>query len=183
MKGATCRRYSRQRTVGPGTIRRELGCLRAALVYCENEGYLAAAPSVWLPERPPSKDRWLTRDEAARLLRAARGEPKARHLCRFILIGFYTGTRKEAILRLQWHPNTEGGHIDLECGLLYRASNIARRTKKRQPPVRIPRQLLGHLRRWQRLSRQHVVEWDGVCQSDPLDAPGRPPVSAPASMT
>jgi integrase len=62
--------------------------------------YLTTAPIVTLPKRPASKERWLTRDEAARLLRAVRAEPKARHLTRLILIAIYTGTRKDAILRL-----------------------------------------------------------------------------------
>ena len=161
IKGATCRRYSKSRGVSSGTVRRELGCLRAALVYCESEGYLTHAPAVWLPEKPESKDRWLTRNEAAKLLRAARAEPKARHLCRFILLALYTGTRKTAILRLQWQPNTMGGHVDLTRRLLYRRSAFTRVTKKRQTPARLPRQLLGHLRRWESLSVQHVVEYDG----------------------
>jgi integrase len=156
IKGATCRRYSAKRGVGVGTVRRELGTLRSALVHCEREGYLTAAPAVWMPERPASKDRWLTRDEAARLLKAA-----APHLRRFILIALYTGTRKAPILRLQWSPNTEGGHVDTARGLLYRKSSFARKTKKRQTPVKLPRQLLAHLRRWERLSRQHVVEFRG----------------------
>ncbi len=156
IKGATCRRYTATRGVGVGTVRRELGTLRAALRHCEREGYLTAAPAVWLPPRPPGKDRWLTRDEAARLVKAA-----PPHLRRFILIALYTGTRKTAILRLQFTPNTSGGWVDLERGLLYRRSSFDRETKKRQPPVKIPRQLLGHLRRWERLSRQHVVEFRG----------------------
>jgi integrase len=160
VKGATCRRYARQRGVSAGTTRRALGVMHAALVHCERAAHLTSAPMVTLPERPPSKDRWLTRDEAARLLRAARALPRARHLARFILIGLYTGTRKSAILRLQWHSNTEGGHVDLERGMLYRKSSFARKTKKRQPPVKIPRPLLAHLRRWRRLSRQHVVEYE-----------------------
>jgi integrase len=161
INGATCRRYARQRGVAPGTVRKELGTLHAALAYCEEEGALTSAPAVWLPEKPESKDRWMTRGEAARLLRAARAEPKARHLCRFILIGLYTGTRKTPILNLQWTPNTEGGHVDTARGLLYRKSKFARKTKKRQTPCKIPRQLLAHLRRWESLSRQHVVEYDG----------------------
>lgn len=162
IKGATCRRYLKERGVADGTVRRELGCLRAALVYCEEDGYLTHALKVWLPEAAPSKNRWLTRDEAAKLLRAARGLQRGRHLARFILIALYTGTRRDAILRLQWNPNTEGGHVDLKHGLLFRKSAFARRTKKRQTPVKIPRPLLAHLRRWRGHSRQHVVEYNGM---------------------
>lgn len=53
-----------------------------------------------LPEKPPAKDRWLTTKQAATLLRLARAK-RRRHLSRFILLGLYTGTRKEAILTLR----------------------------------------------------------------------------------
>lgn len=171
IRGNTCRRYAAERgkpwtnsrgeTVGGAglaTIRRELGCLRAALTHAEQEGYLIAAPRVWLPDKPPSRDRWLTRSEAARLLWAARHTP---HLARFILIALYTGTRRTAILRLRWMPHLAGGHIDLKAGLMYRRSATGRETNKRQTPARLPRKLLGHLRRWHRNSAEWVIEWDG----------------------
>jgi hypothetical protein len=98
---ATCRRYGKNRVkagrrdpktkemtewhpVSQGTIRRELGTLRAALGHCVHEGYLTSAPSVALPERPPAKERWLTPEEAARLVRAAWRNPHARHLERVV---------------------------------------------------------------------------------------------------
>ena len=34
-------------------------------------------------------------------------------------------------------------------------------TKKRQPPIPIPRQLLAHLRRWERDGGRYVVEFRG----------------------
>ena len=50
---------------------------------------------VELPARPEARDRWLNRDEAARLLRASLRSPKVRlHLPLFILLGLYTGRRK-----------------------------------------------------------------------------------------
>ena len=67
--GEVCRRYARTRDKAPGTIRKELGVLQAALNYCHAEGYLTIAPKVRLPAKPAPRDRWLTRDEAARLLR------------------------------------------------------------------------------------------------------------------
>jgi len=44
--------------------------------------------------------------------------------------------------------------------LLYRSSAFARQTKKRQPPVRMPRQLAAHMGRWE-ASRQWVVAFRG----------------------
>ena len=36
-----------------------------------------------------------------------------------------------------------------------------RETKKRQPPVPLPGQLLAHLRRWKRQGQRFAVEWNG----------------------
>ena len=36
-----------------------------------------------------------------------------------------------------------------------------RETKKRQPPVPLPDQLLAHLRRWKRRGQEFAVEWNG----------------------
>ncbi len=156
-----CRLYAKKRSKAPGTIRRELGTMSAALRYCEMEGYLTRAPAVVRPKKPPAKDRWLTREEVARLLRAARTSERSRHVARFILLAAYTGTRRDALLRLQWQPNEAGGWIDLERGLLYRAGSAQSETNKRQPPARLPRQLLHHALRWQRTSRRFVVEYQG----------------------
>ena len=120
--------------------------LQAALNYCQAEGYLTSAPKVRLPAKPAPRDRWLTRDEAARLLWAAYRNPKARHLARFILVALYTGTRSEAILRLRFMPHTAGGHVDTEAGRIYRRGAGQTETKKRQPPIPIPNKLRAHLR-------------------------------------
>lgn len=169
---ATCRRYAAERAAAPSTARRELGCLSAALRWCVRDGRLASAPIVTLPRRPPSRERWLTRTEAARLLRAARRSPRTRHLARVILIGLYTGTRPGAIRRLGWRPSLAGGHADLARGVLYRQPAGSLQTRKRQPPVRLPRRLAGHLARWRAVDRRRfgetalgamrIVHWRGV---------------------
>ncbi|WP_148207485.1 tyrosine-type recombinase/integrase [Paramagnetospirillum magneticum] len=143
-----------------GTIRRELGTLRAAVNWCHLEGYLVQPPAVWLPDRPQSKERWLTRQEAAKLIRAARKiERSNKYLPLFILIGLYTGARKEAILGLQWQPNTVGGRIDLERGLIdYRKPGQAQ-TAKRRTAIPIPPRLRPFLEAARRRTRQYVLEY------------------------
>lgn len=167
---ATCLRYARERRayrgtererpIGTGTARRELGCLSAALSYCVKWGYLVRAPDVLLPEKKAPRERWLTRPEAAKLLRTARANKRTRHLCAFILIALYTGTRKEAILGLRFTPHTAGGWINTETGVMYRKAEDVRETKKRRPPVRMPRKLLGHAKRWER-RQTWAVEYRG----------------------
>ncbi|SFI15008.1 tyrosine-type recombinase/integrase [Albimonas pacifica] len=179
VKRATCLAYVRWRTTTGRTIkdakgrerafapaseataRRELGTLQAALRWCVGDGKLVAAPTVTLPAKPPARDRWLTRDEAAALLRAA-----SPHLRRFILIALYTGRRHDAILGLRWvEPiDRSAGHVDLRRGVIHFRGAAERQTKKRRGSVAMPRQLAAHMRRWQAMDHagaSHVVMWDG----------------------
>ena len=160
IKGETCRRYAAHRARAVGTVRRELGTLQAALNHCEREGYLLGAPKVTLPAKPPARERWMTRQEAAWLIRAARALNKdGRHLADFIHHGLYTGSRKATILAM--HINTQsviGGHVDTVNGVLYRRPQGKRETAKRQTPARLPRRYLAHMRRMASNGRLYVVE-------------------------
>lgn len=163
IKGARCRTYATHRNdhgASNSTVRRELGVLQAALNHCAKEGHLLAAPRLWRPEEGEPRLRWLTRTEAAWMLRAARRlRIDGRHLAKFILVGYYTGTRKSAILSLRIdQPGTDGGWIDTENGILYRKPIGRRQTKKRQTPARVPRQLLAHVKRWKANGARFVVQ-------------------------
>jgi len=147
---ATCARYASYRGKSAGTVRRELGVLRAAMNWCVKIGALTRCPPVELPARPAAKELWLTRGEVARLIRAARTDPRSKHLARFILLAVYTGSRKTAVLDLRFEPHPRGGWIDCDRGVMYRAANDARLTNKRRTPVRMPAKLLAHARRWSR---------------------------------
>jgi hypothetical protein len=108
----------------------------------------------------------LTRDEAAKLLWTAYRGHKASHLARFILIALYTGTRKDAILRMGFEPNTVGGWFDLNRGIMFRRSKAERQTRKRRTPARIPRQLAAHLCRWRANGSSCAVEYQGARVGD-----------------
>jgi integrase len=138
----TGRAYVTARVRSDGTTRRELGVLRAAVNHAHRAGRLTRVVAVLLPRRPEPRDRWLTRREASLLLRAALCEPRVRlHLPLFILIGLYTGQRKEAILSLRWTQ------ADLTAQRINFNVTGARRTNKRRSQISIPTPLLGHLRR------------------------------------
>lgn len=158
--GPTCRRYAAHRGVSDGTVRRELGTLQAAINHCHREGYLTAAPKVTMPNKPDPKQRWLTRQEAAWLLRAARALRKdGRHLADFILHGLYTGSRKATILAMHIDtPSISGGHVDTVNGILYRKPQGKSETAKRQGAARLPERYLAHLRRQAANGRHYVVE-------------------------
>lgn len=192
VNGANCRAYVEYRTAQPwksakpektgraprkvtaAAARRELEDLRAAINHHRREGLCSELVSVVLPDRALTRERWLTRSEAAQLLWAAwrakqvmRGTDTrravGRHVSRFILIGLYTGTRSAAICGAALRPTVGRGFVNLDQGVFYRRAAGRRETKKRQPPVRLPLRLLAHIRRWERLglARHAVVEWNG----------------------
>ena len=169
----TCIAYTRQRG-SDAAARRELEDLRAAIRYHWENGYCTGLTPIVLPERSPSRDRWLTRPEAARLLWAAwrlrqlqhgsiTERPTAQHIARFVLIALYTGTRPGAICGASLGATTGRGWVDLDQEVFYRRPMGRRENKKRQPPVRLPSRLMAHLRRWARLGIAHraIVEWNG----------------------
>jgi integrase len=123
-----CRSYAEAHR--PSWARKNLQLLRAAIRHWHREhGPLPSIPIVILPAKELPRDRWLTRSEAAQLLREARRIP---HLARFILLGLYTGSRSKVLLSLQW------SWLDLERGVMLRRAPGARESKqKRTPPVRL----------------------------------------------
>lgn len=160
--------------VSEQSARRELEDLSAAIGWYAQDRPLTRRPVVTLPEKAESPRDALTRDQAARLLKAALGwrwDPElvdgrtgkvggwirlgasARrnraHLRRFLMLGFYTGTRHTALLKLLWTESPTQAWIDLEQETIYRRGRLERdRKTKRRPLCRIPPRLLAHLRRW-----------------------------------
>ncbi|MDR3496254.1 MAG: tyrosine-type recombinase/integrase [Ancalomicrobiaceae bacterium] len=189
VNGQLCRSYVAERG-SPGGARRDLEDLRAAINHHQSEGLHRGVVAVPLPEKGPSRTRWLTRDEAAALLwacwrtkevqtihRGGRlGEPTVtrkyplRHIARFILLGLYTGTRAGAIASASASRGQGRSWVDLERGIFYRLAEGKAETKKKQPPAPIPPRLLAHMRRWARLDATaadgredspYFVEWAG----------------------
>jgi integrase len=170
VKQAQARHSLNKKPIKSSTARRELVVLSAALRWCWKEGKIDRPIPITLPPQAGSRERHLSRREVAALLAGALGWDRNglrhrsrinRHLARFILLALYTGTRHDAILRLQWTPNTQGGWIDLDAGVIYRKAGAAVDSSKRRPPVPIPPRLLPHLRRWRRLTARYAVEYAG----------------------
>jgi integrase len=148
VSAANCRTYCNGRTVA--AARRDLEVLRAAIRHWHrHHGPLPVIPEVVLPDKPEPRQRWMTRTEVAKLLWASRRTP---HLCRFILLGIYTGSRSGVIRKLQWD------WIDFRGGTMRRRAPRANEPKnKRAPVVRLGRRILAHLRRWRRIDGRHAV--------------------------
>ena len=153
-----CQDYAAHRG-SDGGARRDLQDLAAAINHSLEAGLFREVVKVWLPPPGPSRSRFLTRSEVARLLWVClttpalfKGESTARrplrHIARFVLIGVYTGSRPGAIFGLNWDRTTHRGWVDLDHGLIYRRPEDMRETTKRRPPVPIAPQLLRLMRRW-----------------------------------
>jgi integrase len=166
-----------------GGARRDLENLRAAINHHSKQNLHHAVITLTLPPKGQPRERWLERNEAARLLWAAwrhreeqtihRGKNKGikvktskytlRHVARFILIGLYTGTRAAAIAAASPKRDEGRAYVDLSAGIYYRLARGSRATKKRQPPAPLPDRLLTHMRRWvdKNIIATCFVEWNG----------------------
>jgi integrase len=155
INAATCKEYAKGRP--PVAARRDLETLRAAVNHWDRHVHrIEGKPSIALPERPASRTRSLSRSDVARLLWAAR---RTNHLARFILLGFYTGSRAGALLDLRWE------WVDTGRSILHRREpgSADNRTKQR-PPVKLGRRIAAHLARWQRIdggTSPSVIHYNG----------------------
>jgi integrase len=170
INGTLCRQYVAQRSTD-AAARRELEDLRAAINHHRREGLCSEIVEIVLPDERPPRERWLTRTEAARLIRTAwryrevqRGKEtdrrSRRHVAKFILLSLYTGTRAAAVCGAALQPMPGRGWIDLDRGIFYRRPAGRKETKKRQPAIPLPNEILTHLRRWKRRGQRFAVEWN-----------------------
>ena len=156
---------------------RDLKLLAAAI----NRFFKKKVGGVWtrfspvLPEGPEVRQRWLSRDEAAKAIMTAwrkrrdsgilgkPGRHTSRHIARYILVGLYTGSRDGDICNAALMPTIGRGYVDVERGIFKRKPDNKKETSKKQPTVPIPPRLLAHMRRWQRLgiSNHSVIEFNG----------------------
>ncbi len=136
-------RYAAQRRSGevgtraaaPGTIRRELGMLQAALHHLVAEHSLARAPVLKRPAAPESEAQWLTRDQVDALLgwledQDAEGRMSRVH--RFVVLALATAARKQAIETLRWEQ------VDLTLGLVRYDRQVRVQTRKRRVAAPVP---------------------------------------------
>ena len=85
------------------TVRRELSDLRAAINHAHSMNRLPAFTFPPLPPKGKNRIRFLLRDEVAALLWAARTEYRSKFtLSLFIILAYYCGARKTAIMDLTW---------------------------------------------------------------------------------
>jgi integrase len=100
-----------KRAVTPATVNRELALLRHMLRLAEEWGYIAKAPRIRLGKESEGRLRFLSSDEAVRLLKVC-GESQNPYLRAIVTVGLHTGMRRGEILGLSWE------RVDFARGVL-----------------------------------------------------------------
>lgn len=148
-----CRQFAEARYrqgIKPGTVATNLGILRAAMNWAAGEKLIPAEPRLELPPSAPPRDRWLTSEEATKLLDAA----GSTHIRLFILLALHTAARATAILDLTWDRVNEK-FIDLN-------PEGRVRTRKGRAVVPMNPALWGALSEARRgAMTDYVIEWAG----------------------
>lgn len=149
-----CRAYiEKRRALGRAeyTIHTELGNLRTCLNWAEKQRLIKRAPTIERPQTPPPRDRYLTRDEVAKLLAA----PKDPHVQLAILLMLTTAGRIGALLELTWD------RVDFERGVIRLATNDIG-PKKGRATVPMNDTLRAALTTAAEAAlSDHVIEWGG----------------------
>ncbi|WP_421754185.1 tyrosine-type recombinase/integrase [Croceimicrobium sp.] len=133
-------KYKKKRVLTDQAVRRELEQMQAAIGYAYRDNLISICPHVWKPQKGQPRDRWMTKKEAALLLKAAREYARASdYLELYINIGLYTGARSTAILSLKWRD------VDFETGIIdFKKQGETQNKKKSRVPM--PRRLLRKMK-------------------------------------
>lgn len=94
---ATLRAVRMETTASICTANRTFAFLRALLRAAVEWCWLESAPKIKLPKEPRNRVRWLTQDEASRLMREL-----PVHLVRMMRFAVSTGLRDQNVTRLRW---------------------------------------------------------------------------------
>lgn len=150
-----CSAYTAQRRAQgkqDGTIWTELGHLRSALKWAAKKGMINKAPDITRPERPPPRDKRLTRLQAKKFLASC----DLPHVRLFVILAMTTGARMRAILDLKWD------RIDFEGGIVQLHNPDRERTNKTRATVPMNKTLRTALVEAQEgATNDYVVSWGG----------------------
>lgn len=141
--------YRRQMGRKDATIRKEIEVVRAGLNFFKR-GERAVFE---IPAQPPAKERFLTRQEARRLLHAAR---PVLHIRAFIALSLLTGARGTALLELTW------SRVDFTRKTI-RLGNEGHALRKNRATVPMNRRAERYLRVLSAAATSpYVIEWAGT---------------------
>jgi len=135
-----------------GTIWTELNHLRIVMSWAGKRNRLARVPFIDMPSKPSPRDRWLSREELARLKHCA----TAPHIRLFIILAMATGGRKEALLTLKWEQ------VDFVRQIIHLDDQKAPHKRKGRASVPMNRTILAALHEARKAAlSDYVIEWNG----------------------
>lgn len=159
-----CRDYAKTRmNLGrsTGTIWTELTRLRSAINWAFKRRVITTCPYVWVPVKPPPKQRVLSQEEIWQLTDAA----TAPHVKLFMGLALATGGRSEAILGLKWDQidfgDGDDGTIDLREKTV--ENPLTKKVRKGRAIVPMSDEIRAMLSVAKTIAMtDHVIEWDGA---------------------
>jgi integrase len=117
--------------VGDSAIRRELAVLGAAITGANAQLHWGIVDPTRHRKPPQSEGRlrWITIDEADRLIIAAGQEPRSPYLADWITVALHTGCRKGELLGLTWD------RVDLHRGVIYLEAEHNKSRQRQSVPL------------------------------------------------
>lgn len=139
--------------VKPGTVNRYLAVVSAVLRHALDRGWIAGVPKIPRMKEPRGNLRFLSRDEARRLIAALRSRPRCKHLVDMVEFTLATGLREANVTGLRW------AWVDMDA----RRAFIPASKSKSGRPIVVP---LGDLamsvlERRQGIHETHVFSYRG----------------------
>jgi len=115
----------------PATVNRELSLLSSALNWARRalDWDIPNPVQGRKLREPEGRVRWISQEEAARLIASAAAEPRAPHLADFIALALNTGCRSGELLGLEW------GRVDLKRRLVTLEAQHTKSGKRRTVPL------------------------------------------------
>lgn len=154
--------YAEKRPIAASTLRLELSLIRAAINHGVRKRVVDPKDvPVWdeLPDQSPPRDRWLSDEEASRLIEAAKIN---RRVYLFCVLALETGARRTAIQDLTW------ARVDLKQGVIHYQEPGAPQTRKRNASVPISKRLRPVLTEAQKTREGPFVIGAGTRINQPL---------------
>lgn len=145
------------------TISKELRFLRQAFKYGKRHAWLNDEPEIALPGEGEPRDRYLSREEFARLYFHA----SPLHLRLFLALAISTAARGKHILTLRWD------RVDFETGMVRYAKGASANKKTAPVPMNGPLRSILETAAKVRGPSGYVVEWEGLPVKSVRKAYGR----------
>jgi integrase len=94
--------------VSAATVNRHMAVVSAVLNHARKRGMVRSVPSLERLKESKGRLRWLTREEAERLVSALRDQPSSGHIADMVQFALATGLRESNVTGLEWSQVHDG---------------------------------------------------------------------------